>query len=68
MAGNVQSNSQFGFDGFCVPTHIQVFWVCGRFTTSDGRTLSYEHVENPTGDVTDRWAITRSNAHMLTLV
>jgi len=31
----------------------------GRFTATDGHTLKYEHVENPTGKVTDTWAITK---------
>jgi len=31
----------------------------GRFVATDGKTLTYEHVENPTGKVTDTWSITR---------
>eukprot|EP00658_Telonema_sp_P-2_P048589 TRINITY_DN36956_c0_g1_i1.p1 TRINITY_DN36956_c0_g1~~TRINITY_DN36956_c0_g1_i1.p1 ORF type:complete len:234 (+),score=57.37 TRINITY_DN36956_c0_g1_i1:139-840(+) len=31
----------------------------GRFSAVDGHTLRYEHVENPTGKVTDTWAITK---------
>jgi len=31
----------------------------GRFIATDAHTLTYEHVENPTGKVTDTWAITK---------
>jgi hypothetical protein len=31
----------------------------GRFTATDEHTLRYEHVENPTGAVTDTWEITK---------
>ena len=31
----------------------------GRFSAVDGKALTYEHVENPTGKVTDTWTITR---------
>lgn len=32
----------------------------GRFVATDGKTLTYEHVENPTGNVTDTWSITKA--------
>lgn len=31
----------------------------GRWSATDGHTLTYEHVENPTGAVTDTWKITK---------
>tara|TARA_B110000208_G_C11544879_1_gene349408 strand:- start:239 stop:628 length:390 start_codon:yes stop_codon:yes gene_type:complete len=34
----------------------------GRLLTSNASVLVYEHVENPTGIVSDRWAITRTKA------
>jgi predicted phosphodiesterase len=34
----------------------------GRLLTSNASVLVYEHVDNPTGLVSDRWAITRSSA------
>ena len=33
----------------------------GRFITSNATVLNYEHVENPTGDVTHTWAIVKSS-------
>jgi hypothetical protein len=32
----------------------------GRFIANDDKTLTYEHVENPTGKVTDTWSITKT--------
>lgn len=32
----------------------------GRFSATDAKALTYEHVENPTGKVTDTWTITRA--------
>jgi len=35
----------------------------GRLTTSNHSVLVYEHIENPTGRVTDSFAITRTDRH-----
>ena len=35
----------------------------GRLLTSNASVLVYEHVENPTGVVSDRWAITRTKSN-----
>ncbi len=32
----------------------------GRFIAHNGTVLEYEHVENPTGKVTDTWAIVKT--------
>ena len=45
-----------------------LYRICGtggaysRLLASNSSVLEYEHVENPTGEVTDRWAITKGGA------
>jgi hypothetical protein len=45
---------------------MEVFRICGsgmnygRLLTTNASTLTYEHVDNDNGEVTDRWSITKT--------